>query len=224
MNTKGCHAVNGTGRVKSAAGRNQRREKPFVELQEKDCRDCGESGSSLRIKSPARVNECTKEFFTAGIFFFRMALRGIRIRLQGNNASAPILLRDSLSSRLARFRFTALVSNFLLHMIPQRQISSVSATHKTVNRPSDSRRPICFTLSNSLRQRRLTNVFTGAVLPGIPASESQSLTAFGAAAFQNQTASAGLHSLSESAGAETFDLRRLIRSLHFYTFLCVRLT
>ena len=57
--------------------------------------------------------------------------------------------------------------------------------------------------------------------PGCLSLEREALTAFCTTAFQNQTAASGFHSFSESAGAETFDFRGLIRSLHFYTFLCL---
>lgn len=49
----------------------------------------------------------------------------------------------------------------------------------------------------------------------VRSDQSESLSSFGSAAFQDQTTSAGCHSGAESALVGSLDLRRLIRSLHF---------
>ena len=115
-----------------------------------------------------------------------MLLLGMTTRLHGNRLSAPMSLRDSLTNLRALFLFTALVSNFLLHIIPQRRKSSVSGIHNIVKRPDDSRRPICFTLSNSLRQRRLPNVFTGLALPAVYRQSARRLRPFARRRFRTR--------------------------------------
>lgn len=49
----------------------------------------------------------------------------------------------------------------------------------------------------------------------VRSDQSESLSSFGSAAFQDQTTPAGCHSGAESALVGSLDLRRLIRSLHF---------
>ena len=215
MNSQCSHSIYRTRGVKTATRRKQRGNKSFIDLQKKNYRDSTDSRFASGIISPARFNACSKEFFTAGIFFFKIPRRGIRIKLQGRMESCPINRMDSLSNLLARFRFTARVSNLLLHIIPKRQSSTCSGTHNIVKRPDDSHCPICFTLSNSLRQRRLSNGFTGVASCKNTLLECQAFTTLCTTAFQHQTASTGLHSFSESACTETFNLGRLIRSLHF---------
>ena len=49
----------------------------------------------------------------------------------------------------------------------------------------------------------------------VRSDQSESLSSFGSAVFQDQTTPAGCHSGAESALVGSLDLRRLIRSLHF---------
>ena len=129
---------------------------------------------------------CSNVLFTTGILTFKMLLLGMMIKLQGFTPAAPINRRDSLTNRRARFLFTALTSNFLLHIIPQRRSSSVSGIHNIVKRPDDSRRPICFTLSNSLRQRRLSNAFTGVALQTVYRQSARRLRPFARRRFRTR--------------------------------------
>lgn len=163
MSFQGSNSVTGACRLKSATWRKPGRNAVSVNIDQEQEQSC-DGISLLFCSSPAFFNAFSRFSFTAGIFTFRMFRLGMMMRLHGWRDSAPINLRDSRTRRLARFRFTALTSNFLLHITPQRRISSASAIHNIVKRPDDSRRPICFTLSNSLRQRRLSNAFTGVVL------------------------------------------------------------
>ena len=163
----------------------QRRYEPSVNIDQKDERSCCDA-EFVFFNSPVRFSACSNALFTAGIFTFRILLLGMITRLHGDRFSAPMSRRDSLTSRLALFRFTARVSNFLLHIIPRRRKSSVSGIHNIVKRPDDSRRPICFTLSNSLRQRRLSNVFTGIALPAFYAQRARRLRPFARRRFRTR--------------------------------------
>ena len=185
MDTQCCDCVIRACRLKSATWREQGRNHSPVNFDQKNQRSCCETEFMI-FSVPVRFSACSRALFTAGILTFRMLLLGMITRLHGERFSAPMSRRDSLTNRLARFRFTALMSNFLLHIIPHRRKSSVSGIHNIVKRPDDSRRPICFTLSNSLRQRRLSNAFTGIALPAVYAQRARRLRPFARRRFRTR--------------------------------------
>ena len=185
MNLQRWYGIFGTSRTKTATRGKTGGNKISVKANQTDTKSDNGSGFKF-VRMPARCIAIVNAFFTAGILTFRIPLRGMITKQQGWTFSAPISLSDSRINLLALFLFTALTWNFLLHIIPQRRSSPVSGIHNIVKRPDDSRRPICFTLSNSLRQRRLSNAFTGVVLPAVYRQSARRLRPFARRRFRTK--------------------------------------
>ena len=151
MHPQSLKSVLRTGRNESAARRNQGRKTSPIDPDQKHQAFCSRRNPvQLFSNIPAFFKVFTNAPLTSCIFTLSIPRRGIKMIPHGE-ISPAVNRKASHRRRLARFRFTARLSNFLLHMMPHfSEVPKTPPATSIIKYCAVMRLPPCFTESNSL--------------------------------------------------------------------------